>query len=371
MPETCSRRAELAVFRSTPTWFTQSSTTCPACNGRGKIIKTPCTTCKGKGKVRRTNRVKVKIPGGVDAGQSVRVRGEGCVGMNGGPNGDLYVGVFQRQAAFLYELRQKLLRFPGGRAIAQGDQGDPIGLYKLPENSLCLFPFISWSQGIDDPCVQKASCLIHHRQLTAGAEGRIPAQHHSAGKGLLHQKVPQVFSEDPDGPFLGRRRGFPSELVFHGGLQQSAVTVLHCLPQKGCRSFPFRVGDHLFFQISQDLRLRSLEADPKAALLFTPVNGQDPMPRKLPKLLTEIIVAFIDALLFRVLSLHRKDPFCPEAVSDQSPYGRPVRQLLRNDILCSGQDRLCIRKLLPGIPELLCQVQKILLLTQDGPCQGQ
>ena len=71
----------------------QSSTTCPACNGRGKIIKTPCTTCKGKGKVRRTNRVKVKIPGGVDAGQSVRVRGEGCVGMNGGPNGDLLVEV--------------------------------------------------------------------------------------------------------------------------------------------------------------------------------------------------------------------------------------------------------------------------------------
>ena len=71
----------------------QSSTTCPACNGRGKIIKTPCTTCKGKGKVRRTNRVKVEIPGGVDAGQSVRVRGEGCVGMNGGPNGDLLVEV--------------------------------------------------------------------------------------------------------------------------------------------------------------------------------------------------------------------------------------------------------------------------------------
>ena len=71
----------------------QSSTTCPACNGRGKIIKNPCTTCKGKGKVRRTNRVKVKIPGGVDAGQSVRVRGEGCVGMNGGPNGDLLVEV--------------------------------------------------------------------------------------------------------------------------------------------------------------------------------------------------------------------------------------------------------------------------------------
>ncbi len=71
----------------------QSSTTCPGCNGRGKVIKTPCNTCKGKGKVRRTNRVKVKIPAGVDAGQSVRVRGEGCVGSNGGVNGDLLVEI--------------------------------------------------------------------------------------------------------------------------------------------------------------------------------------------------------------------------------------------------------------------------------------
>lgn len=72
----------------------QSSTTCPSCGGKGKVIKNPCNTCKGKGKVRRTKRVKVKIPAGVDAGQSVRVRGEGCVGSNGGPSGDLLVEIY-------------------------------------------------------------------------------------------------------------------------------------------------------------------------------------------------------------------------------------------------------------------------------------
>ena len=94
--ETCQKCRGTGQVRTVQNFMgmqMQSSTTCPACNGRGKIIKTPCTTCKGKGKVRRTNRVKVKIPGGVDAGQSVRVRGEGCVGMNGGPNGDLLVEV--------------------------------------------------------------------------------------------------------------------------------------------------------------------------------------------------------------------------------------------------------------------------------------
>ena len=71
----------------------QSTTVCPQCSGRGKVIKNPCNTCKGKGKVRRTQKIKVKIPAGVDAGQSVRVRGEGCVGSNGGPSGDVLVQI--------------------------------------------------------------------------------------------------------------------------------------------------------------------------------------------------------------------------------------------------------------------------------------
>ena len=47
--------------------------------------------------MRRTQKVKVKIPAGVDAGQSVRMRGEGCVGYNGGPNGDLLVEIYLKR----------------------------------------------------------------------------------------------------------------------------------------------------------------------------------------------------------------------------------------------------------------------------------
>ncbi len=72
----------------------QSSTTCPQCSGRGKIVKNPCTTCKGKGKVRRTQKLRVKIQPGVDHGDPLRVQGQGNVGENGGPNGDLIVEVF-------------------------------------------------------------------------------------------------------------------------------------------------------------------------------------------------------------------------------------------------------------------------------------
>ena len=94
--ETCSRchgSGQERVVQSFMGMQMQSTTTCSQCGGRGKIIKTPCNTCKGKGKVRRNNKVKVKIPAGVDSGQSVRVRGEGNVGSNGAPNGDLLVEI--------------------------------------------------------------------------------------------------------------------------------------------------------------------------------------------------------------------------------------------------------------------------------------
>ena len=94
--ETCSRchgSGQERVVQSFMGMQMQSTTTCSQCGGRGKIIKTPCNTCKGKGKVRRNNKVKVKISAGVDSGQSVRVRGEGNVGSNGAPNGDLLVEI--------------------------------------------------------------------------------------------------------------------------------------------------------------------------------------------------------------------------------------------------------------------------------------
>ena len=94
--ETCSRCRGTGQERVTQNFMgmqMQSTTTCSQCGGRGKIITTPCNPCKGKGKVRRNNKVKVKIPAGVDSGQSVRVRGEGNVGSNGAPNGDLLVEI--------------------------------------------------------------------------------------------------------------------------------------------------------------------------------------------------------------------------------------------------------------------------------------
>ena len=105
--ETCSYCKGAGQVRTTQNFFgmnVQSTETCPQCSGRGKIIKTPCSTCRGKAKVRRSQKIKVKIPAGVDHGQTVRARGEGCVGSNGGPNGDVLVDILiKRHSIFTRE----------------------------------------------------------------------------------------------------------------------------------------------------------------------------------------------------------------------------------------------------------------------------
>ena len=110
--ETCQQCRGSGQVRTTQSFMgmsMQSTVACPSCSGRGKMVKNPCATCRGKGKVRRNQKIKVKVPAGVDAGQSVRMRGEGCVGINGGPNGDLLAEIyikrhpiFQRERTTVY-----------------------------------------------------------------------------------------------------------------------------------------------------------------------------------------------------------------------------------------------------------------------------
>ena len=97
--ETCSHchgTGSVKTTRRTPLGMVSSSSVCPNCRGTGKIIKTPCKKCSGTGKERITKKLSVNIPAGIDDGQTVSLRGEGNVGSNGGPNGDVLITVSVR-----------------------------------------------------------------------------------------------------------------------------------------------------------------------------------------------------------------------------------------------------------------------------------
>ncbi len=70
---------------------------CPHCGGRGKTIASPCGDCRGHGRIERTKTLQVKVPAGVDAGDRIRLAGEGEAGPAGAPPGDLYVDIRVRE----------------------------------------------------------------------------------------------------------------------------------------------------------------------------------------------------------------------------------------------------------------------------------
>ena len=111
-PQTCPKcggKGQVVYTQQSLFGMVQNVRTCPDCNGTGKIIKDKCPDCYGTGYVSSKKKIAVTIPAGIDNGQSIRIRGKGEPGINGGPRGDLLVEVlvsrhpiFQRQDMDIY-----------------------------------------------------------------------------------------------------------------------------------------------------------------------------------------------------------------------------------------------------------------------------
>ncbi len=110
--DTCSKcggKGQVVYTQQSLFGMVRNVQTCPDCKGTGKIIKEKCSDCHGSGYINSKKKIEVTIPAGIDSGQSIRIRGKGEPGTNGGPRGDLLVEVdvsrhpiFQRQDYDIY-----------------------------------------------------------------------------------------------------------------------------------------------------------------------------------------------------------------------------------------------------------------------------
>lgn len=91
-PETCGQ-CRGSGHVSNARGFVMFTAPCPKCQGQGVVIKHHCKTCEGRGAVEKARKVVVGFPAGIDAGQRLRVPGQGLPGPAGAPNGDLYVEI--------------------------------------------------------------------------------------------------------------------------------------------------------------------------------------------------------------------------------------------------------------------------------------
>ncbi|MBF0159840.1 MAG: molecular chaperone DnaJ [Magnetococcales bacterium] len=137
-PDTCTTCGGSGQIRTQQGFFAVSRS-CHSCQGRGKTIRSPCPECQGQGKKRSEKVLTVKIPPGVDTGTRIRLNGEGGIGLNGGPSGDLYIvlevqphPIFQRRNADL--ICQVPITFP------QAALGDKLEVPTMTGRSRVTLP---------------------------------------------------------------------------------------------------------------------------------------------------------------------------------------------------------------------------------------
>ena len=89
----CGGKGQIVYTQQSLFGMVRNVTTCPECGGKGTVVKDKCPDCHGTGYIANRKKIQVTIPAGIDNGQSIRIRGKGEPGTNGGPRGDLLVEV--------------------------------------------------------------------------------------------------------------------------------------------------------------------------------------------------------------------------------------------------------------------------------------
>ncbi|HEY8173267.1 MAG TPA: molecular chaperone DnaJ [Dehalococcoidia bacterium] len=129
---------------------------CDRCRGEGRIVTSPCKNCRGTGREKQKRKLSVKIPAGVDGGSQMRLSGEGEIGANGGPRGNLYLQINVKQhEIFRREEDDLLLELDLNFAqVALGDEidvptidGEPHGL-RVPAGTQTGELFVVRAKGV-------------------------------------------------------------------------------------------------------------------------------------------------------------------------------------------------------------------------------
>ena len=88
---TCEGRGQIEYRQQSLLGSFVNVRSCPECAGAGEIIEQPCHRCRGAGRVKEKSKISITVPAGVDSGSRLRLRGQGNAGVEGGPNGDLFI----------------------------------------------------------------------------------------------------------------------------------------------------------------------------------------------------------------------------------------------------------------------------------------
>lgn len=89
---TCGGKGKVNETRRSIFGTFQSAHECQDCHGKSEVPDKKCKTCRGEGVLNKQTNIKVQVPAGMDAGEMIRLTGQGEAVANG-QAGDLYVKV--------------------------------------------------------------------------------------------------------------------------------------------------------------------------------------------------------------------------------------------------------------------------------------
>ena len=98
---TCNGTGQVRKVVNTIMGQMVSTSTCPACNGDGKIVKERCESCAGEGRLMQDDMITLNIPGGVGEGMQLSMSGKGNAPVRGGIPGDLLIVIDEEEDELL------------------------------------------------------------------------------------------------------------------------------------------------------------------------------------------------------------------------------------------------------------------------------
>jgi molecular chaperone DnaJ len=110
---------------------------CPKCGGKGTVIDKPCSSCRGTGIEEKNKKMSLKIPAGTDDGKRIVIHGQGDVGQNGGPAGDLVV-VIHVESHPLFERSNEDLYCAVPVSFSQATLGAEITIKSLDNKNVTI-----------------------------------------------------------------------------------------------------------------------------------------------------------------------------------------------------------------------------------------
>ncbi len=113
---------------------------CPSCLGQGVIRGEDCPACRGRGTVKKRKTIKVKIPAGIADGETIRLRGLGYPGTNGGPAGDLKIKVRVDMDKQKFDREGKDIRTSVDISFVQAALGTRVPVQTLAQKVMLKVP---------------------------------------------------------------------------------------------------------------------------------------------------------------------------------------------------------------------------------------